>query len=568
MKIGGVGDESTADATDPRLLEGLDQRGERRGVVAVMETRGEREIATSIDPEITVENSRAGGRFAGITRSAEAVARVDAIEGERGGEQLGIRRRLKQFVSIVLEQDPAGIERFDPNTPESFAESVLGDVSVDRGGEGIDGVAVGLIRSGKDRGGENPRNDGQRQSHGIVDRSVMGVGRWNRGNVSGQLFFGLFIWVGFIRNSGEMSSSALRLWSVRVGLAFVFWTMIGLSFASQFYLSSLKSGRPISWGQAVTWSLGDWYVWAVLSVPIIQLARRFRFDDLRWIRSVGIHLGASMLVALGYMVLRSWLGQAQSWISGEPVSFAEAFNRLAVKAVHFNLLIYWVIVSATHAFAYYRQYQERALRASELEKRLAQAKLQALQMQLNPHFLFNTLNAIASLMHKDVKAADRMITRLADLLRYALESTDAHEVTLRQELSFLERYLEIEKTRFGSRLTVRIEIPDQALDALVPNLILQPLVENAIKHGIERRSKPGLIELRAGCEDNRLRLTLTDNGPGLPTQPGGRKGIGLANTRARLAELYGAAHTFELRDAEGGGVMVEVTLPLRLAQLR
>jgi sensor histidine kinase YesM len=189
-------------------------------------------------------------------------------------------------------------------------------------------------------------------------------------------------------------------------------------------------------------------------------------------------------------------------------------------------------------------------------------------MQLNPHFLFNTLNAIASLMHKDVKLADRMITRLADLLRYALESTDAHEVPLRQELSFLERYLEIEKTRFGSRLTVRMEIPEQALDALVPNLILQPLVENAIKHGIERRSKPGLIELRAVCEDQCLRLTLTDNGPGLPAQPSARKGIGVANTRARLAELYGAAHTFELRDAEGGGVVVEVTLPLRLAQLR
>jgi two-component system, LytTR family, sensor kinase len=344
--------------------------------------------------------------------------------------------------------------------------------------------------------------------------------------------------------------------------------MIGLSFASQFYLSSLKSGRPYRGAQAVTWSLGDWYVWALLSVPIIQLARRFRFDDVRWTRSVAIHLLASVLCALVYMVLRAWLGQVQSGVSGVRVSFAEAFNPLVVKSVHFNLLIYWVMVSVSHAFAYYRQYQERALRASELEKRLAQAKLQALQMQLNPHFLFNTLNAIASLMHKDVKGADRMITRLADLLRYALESTDAHEVTLRQELSFLERYLEIEKTRFGSRLTVRLEVPEETLDALVPNLILQPLVENAIKHGIERRSKPGLIELRARCEGDRLRLTLVDNGPGLPAQPAGRKGIGVANTRARLTELYGEAHTFELRNAEGGGVVVEVIIPLRRAPLR
>ncbi len=365
-----------------------------------------------------------------------------------------------------------------------------------------------------------------------------------------------------------MPSSALRRRSVRVGLAFVFWTIIGLSFASQFFLSSLKAGRPVSWGQAVTWSLGDWYVWALLSVPIFQLARRFRFDDVRWIRSVGIHLMASVVFAVVYMVIRAWLGQMQSRLSGVPVSFSEAFNPLVVKTVHFNLLIYWVMVSVSHAFAYYRQYQERALRASELEKRLAQAKLQALQMQLNPHFLFNTLNAIASLMHKDVKAADRMITRLADLLRYALESTDAHEVTLRQELAFLERYLDIEKTRFGSRLTVCLEIAEDTLDALVPNLILQPLVENAIRHGIERRSKPGIIELRARLEAGRLCLALRDNGPGLAVHPGGRKGIGIANTRARLQELYGESHAFELRDAEGGGVIVEVTFPLRLAQLR
>ncbi len=143
-----------------------------------------------------------------------------------------------------------------------------------------------------------------------------------------------------------MSSSARRQWSVRVGLAFVFWTIIGLSFASQFYLSSLKAGRAVSWGQAVTWSLGDWYVWALLSVPIVQLARRFRFDDVRWVRSVAIHLLASVLCAMVYMVLRAWLGQVQSGVSGVRVSFAEAFNPLVVKTVHFNLLIYWIFLRA------------------------------------------------------------------------------------------------------------------------------------------------------------------------------------------------------------------------------
>jgi two-component system, LytTR family, sensor kinase len=347
------------------------------------------------------------------------------------------------------------------------------------------------------------------------------------------------------------------------GLAMGFWTVIGLSFASQYYLSSLKAGRPVSWGHAVSWSLGDWYVWGVLSVPIIHLARRFRFDDVRWIRSVVIHLVASGAFSLVYMVLRAWLGQAQSWVGGMPVTFAEAFNPLVVKSVHFNLLTYWVIVSVSHAFAYYRQFQERALRASELEKRLAQAKLQALQMQLNPHFLFNTLNAIASLMHMDVKAADRMITRLADLLRYALESTDAHEVPLRQELAFLERYLDIEKTRFGPRLDVRVDVEPETLDVLVPNLLLQPLVENAIRHGIEKRTKAGRIELQAMRRDDHIQIRLRDNGPGLVAEASGRRGIGVANTRARLRHLYGDAHSFTLANAEGGGVLVEVSLPWR-----
>src|SRR6266508_1295324 len=286
----------------------------------------------------------------------------------------------------------------------------------------------------------------------------------------------------------------IRNRSFRWALVFLFWTLIGLSFASQFYLSSYKAGRPVTWGQAVSWSLGDWYVWAIVSLPIILLARRFRFDAANWVRNVAIHLAASAGCSLVYMLLRAWGGQAQSPMAGKPVSFAETFAPLLVKTFHFNVLIYWVIVSVSHAFDYYRQVQERELRAAELEKRLAQAKLQALQMQLNPHFLFNTLHAISALMHKDVEAADRMITRLSDLLRYALESTDAQEVPLRQELDFLNRYLEIEQTRFGDRLAVRMNIEPDALEALVPNLLLQPLVENAICHGLEPRARPGRIE--------------------------------------------------------------------------
>ncbi len=359
------------------------------------------------------------------------------------------------------------------------------------------------------------------------------------------------------------ASSVLQRAVGRWVLGFVFWTLIGLSFASQFYLSSFKAGRPVSWSQAVGWSLGDWYVWALLALPIFQLARRFRFDARRWVRNVGIHLVASAVFSLAYILLRAVLGQAQSRLSGVPVTFTEAFDPLVVKTFHFNLLIYWVIVSVSHAFSYYRQYQERALRATELERRLAQARLQALQMQLNPHFLFNTLNAISSLMHKDIAAADRMITRLADLLRYALDTTDAHEVPLGKELAFLERYLEIEKIRFGTRLSVRVDIAPEVQDARVPNLILQPLVENAIKHGIERRARPGVIELIARSQNALLHIEVRDNGPGLVTDQPAREGIGLSNTRARLQQLYGGAHRFELRNGEAGGLVVELELPLR-----
>ena len=348
---------------------------------------------------------------------------------------------------------------------------------------------------------------------------------------------------------------------LRWALVFLFWTLIGLSFASQFYLASYKAGRPVTWGQAVGWSLGDWYVWAVISLPIVQLARRFRFDDVKWGRNVAIHLAASAICSLAYMALRAGVGQAQSRWGGTPVSFAETFNPLLVKTFHFNLLIYWVIVSVSHAFDYYRQMQERELRAAELEKRLAQARLQTLQMQLNPHFLFNSLHAISALVHKDADLADEMITRLSDLLRYALESTDAQEVPLRQELDFLRRYLEIEQTRFGDRLAVRLEIAPETLDALVPNLLLQPLVENAIRHGIEPRAKPGRIELRSRCENGQLKLEVRDNGVGLSPDRKLEEGVGLSNTRARLKQLYGDRHRFALSEGPDGGLAVCLELP-------
>jgi len=342
-------------------------------------------------------------------------------------------------------------------------------------------------------------------------------------------------------------------------IGFCFWTMLGLSFASQFYISSAKAGLAVSWKQAVQYALGDWYVFALLSVPVIQLARRFRFDGGTWGVSLTIHLFSSVLFSLAYMVMRAWVGQWQSH-----AAFSDVFRPLLVKTWHFNLLIYWVIVAVSHAFDYYRRYRERELRAAELEKRLVQAKLQALQMQLNPHFLFNTLHSISSLMHKDVEAADRMITRLSDLLRAALAGANTQEVSLRQELTLLNLYLGIEQIRFGSRLSVKISAAPDTLDAQVPNLILQPLVENAIRHGIEPRARPGLIELQAHRRDAALDLVVSDNGSGL-RNGAVKEGVGLSNTRARLRELYGSEHRFELLRGPEGGVRVELSIPFREA---
>lgn len=345
---------------------------------------------------------------------------------------------------------------------------------------------------------------------------------------------------------------------IRWLLGFGFWTLIGLSFAFQFYISSAKAGLEVSWRQAVSYALGDWYVFAVLSIPVIWLARRFDFEsgNRRW--SLAVHLPCSLVFSLAYMILRALIGRWQS-----EASFTEALQPLLVKTWHFNLLIYWVIVAVSQAFDYYRKYRERELRAAELETQLAEARLEALQMQLNPHFLFNTLHSISALMHRDVELADGMITRLSDLLRAALDNSETQEVTLRQELEFLRRYLEIEQTRFGSRLTVNMEVAPDTLEAQVPNLILQPLVENAIRHGIEPHAKPGRIDLRVQREAGKLRMELRDNGGGRRKDGPDREGVGLSNTRARLRTLYGDDHGFELGDAPGGGMLVRLALPFR-----
>ena len=339
------------------------------------------------------------------------------------------------------------------------------------------------------------------------------------------------------------------------------WSLVGFAFAGQFYLSSSMLGRAITWTQAISYSLADWYVWALLSLPIARLARRFPPEAAVPWRTAGIHLAAAFVFAFVYVVLRAVVGQAHSWAIGEESTFLEIFRPLFVKTFPFNLLIYGVIVSVCHAVDYYRKYHERTVQALELEKHLTEARLQSLLRQLKPHFLFNALNGISSLMYTDVEAADRMLIKLAELLRMTMSQSGAPLSPLRTEVQFLECYLGIEQIRFRDRLDVHLDIDPATLDAQVPNLILQPLVENAIRHGIEPQVRRGLITIRSSREDNNLVLSVSDNGAGMP--PGGftREGIGTANSRARLLERYGNQQRFEMFNQPEGGLCVRLIFP-------
>ncbi len=343
------------------------------------------------------------------------------------------------------------------------------------------------------------------------------------------------------------------------------FTLVGLMFAGQWYVGYRANGYPVTWLQVLTWALTEWELWALLSPFILLLARRFYIDRQNRGRTIPVHLGLGLGFSFIHIVLHAAAEQwaTWAWTPNEHMSFTSSIYYLSTKKFHLNLLTYFVIVGVSHAVEYYRRYQERERTAALLEAQLSRAQLQALKMQLHPHFLFNTLNTISALIHRDPRAADRMVARLGDLLRLTLDNHGVEEVTLKEELEFLAKYLEIERTRFHDRLSVYMEIEPESLDARVPNLLLQPLVENAIKHGISARPGAGHIELTARRENGMLLLSVRDDGIGLPPDwlTCGQSGVGLTNTRARLAQLYGARHTFSLTNIAGGGLEVAITIP-------
>ncbi|MEZ5288481.1 MAG: sensor histidine kinase [Vicinamibacterales bacterium] len=350
---------------------------------------------------------------------------------------------------------------------------------------------------------------------------------------------------------------------VIVGVA----TALTVFSASQsFYFVSRFESRPAPFPLLFALNLVYWFSWAALAPGIVWISRRFPLDKQHWKTSLPVHgigVFASTTLHIGVVVASRMLAY---WVLGDMrgSSWRAEARQLFFLNFDWEMMTYWAIVGLSHALSYHQEAQTRALRASQLETSLIEAQLQSLQRQLQPHFLFNTLNTISALMHRDVEAADAMIARLSDLLRISLQMVGVQEIPLKEELDFLSKYLEIEQTRFRDRLRVIFDVQPDTFDALVPNLILQPLVENAIKHGIGPRPSPGTITIRARRVGETLELTVQDDGVGLSAArlSDFNRGVGLSNTRSRLEHLYGSLHRFEFRQPAEGGLLVLIAVPL------
>jgi signal transduction histidine kinase len=355
-----------------------------------------------------------------------------------------------------------------------------------------------------------------------------------------------------MRRADRPIVSPAALWAASFG----YWTLSGLLSAANYHNMAALDGAPVTWAHALRTSLVATWLWVPLTVFIFWLAGRYPIERGDWRRGVAIHAVGGIVVVLARAVLiyagDPWVG----WYERPPT-----FLSVLWTSVDHNLLLYWLFVGLAHGLHQARRSRERALHASQLETQLARARLTALSAQLHPHFLFNTLHSLSELVHRDAAAADRVIVSLSELLRRTLAADDSPEVRLADDLELLEPYLEIEQLRFGDRLEVRWDVDPAAHDVWVPRWILQPLVENALRHGLAPRAAPGQLVITARRRGERLLLEVRDDGVGLPA--GLAPGIGLANTRARLAHLYGAAARLTLEPAPGGGTCARLDLPAR-----
>ena len=339
-----------------------------------------------------------------------------------------------------------------------------------------------------------------------------------------------------------------------VGASLKFWYL---------YLDDLSRDRPNMFAQRVLEEGTGFFAFAVLIPAIVWANRKFRFGEQHWYKMAPIHLAIAVvlsfchtsLMAISRMVLSPLLGMGS-------YDYGEMRWRYPMEFSNF-IVVYAMFITALTLFDYYRELRRRQLAAAEMETRLAQAQLQNLQLQLQPHFLFNALNTISSVMYEDVKRADAMLAQLSDLLRRTLRRSNAQQVPLEEEIETVRMYLRIMQERFGDDLRVDITMDPDVAQVLVPQLLLQPLVENSIRHaaGIS----PLQVIVRAACSEGDLLLRVSDNGPGMRSSPS-EKGIGLTNTAERLAALYGERHKLSFDNEPSGGLTVTVRIPIRFAE--
>lgn len=338
-------------------------------------------------------------------------------------------------------------------------------------------------------------------------------------------------------------------------------TVIALLYSVERYVYGRLVGDPVSFAALMPAQLIFTYAWALLTPLVMFIAKRFPVWGRQRARNWVVQCAAMIAFVVVHVTIFA-LATIAFDRSPSFVSPAELFGRYLLSWTVLDAIVFCTLVAVHHAVVYYRVSKDRAIRASQLEASLAQTQLQMLRMQLQPHFLFNTLHSISALMHKDVRRADSMVAALSDLLRMSLQNIGAQEVPLQSELEFLQRYLEIMNLRFGDRLRVTIDVEPDVRDARVPNLFLQPLVENSFRHGFGDVGR-GSISITVRRDGDMLRCDLIDDGRGL--RAGHKEGVGLSNTRQRLTHLYGDRHTFALRPAPGdggeSGVHVTMAIP-------
>ena len=341
---------------------------------------------------------------------------------------------------------------------------------------------------------------------------------------------------------------------------FVFWSLVGLFYATQIYMN-LPEGQ--GWGEAFKVAMPRWYIWGALSPAMFWVDRLLSDKASQLSTRMLFHLP----ICIGWVFVFIAINILTTGILDG--AFPEISFSYIANQFYWNLLIYWLIMGVYWTKNYYTELKESELKSARLKKNLTEARLQALQDRLHPHFLFNALNTISAYMENHPKTARRMIANLAGLLRFFLDHSDSQKITLSQELSFLDSYLEIEQMRFNDQLSISKSIDPEVLEVQVPSFLLQPLVENAIRHGINPRNAPGHIDIQIERQHGRLHLQVKDDGIGLPEgwDSSADAGVGLANTRERLNEMYGEAHHFAIKNrADGNGVVVDIDLPLNSSQ--